>query len=308
MQALRFIRLFLLSFLLTSAAFAAPTLTGKCKIDSQCDDGNMCNGTEYCDSGTCARKKGSPCGEGERCDVKTQSCELRMCEQNFMCNDGNWCNGQEVCDPSRGKGTFSPAYSSGRWGCFAGQAPCADGGCDESSKSCSVSSTPTRSAGGNCSVPDADGDGHAAIACGGDDCNDTDPNINPGVTEICDAAGVDEDCDPSTIGFRDDDGDGQIDQRCCNGDRCGTDCNDKNRNISASSTEVCNNVDDDCDDQVDEGVLLAVYRDNDRDGFGDPAGMQMLCPIGNQLKNFSINDYDCNDQDKSINPARGNCP
>src|SRR5512143_1962870 len=47
---------------------------------------------------------------------------------------------------------------------------------------------------------DADGDGHGAISCGGDDCDDADANRYPGNAEVCDAAGVDDDCDPATLG------------------------------------------------------------------------------------------------------------
>ncbi|MFN7147534.1 MAG: MopE-related protein, partial [Myxococcota bacterium] len=42
---------------------------------------------------------------------------------------------------------------------------------------------------------DADGDGHDSEACGGGDCDDADPGVNPGERETCD--GVDEDCDGS---------------------------------------------------------------------------------------------------------------
>ncbi len=39
---------------------------------------------------------------------------------------------------------------------------------------------------------DLDGDGHPAVECGGDDCDDVDGAIHPGQKEICD--GVDNDC------------------------------------------------------------------------------------------------------------------
>lgn len=44
---------------------------------------------------------------------------------------------------------------------------------------------------------DADGDGHSDIACGGYDCDDTSPGVNPWAEEIC-TGGIDEDCDGFT--------------------------------------------------------------------------------------------------------------
>jgi hypothetical protein len=46
---------------------------------------------------------------------------------------------------------------------------------------------------------DNDNDGHPSAACGGDDCDDNNPRVNPGVQETCDNLGVDEDCDPCTV-------------------------------------------------------------------------------------------------------------
>ncbi|MEI8255836.1 MAG: putative metal-binding motif-containing protein [Deltaproteobacteria bacterium] len=42
--------------------------------------------------------------------------------------------------------------------------------------------------------PDLDGDGHRDAACGGDDCNDADPNVHPGAVETC-AGTRDLNCD-----------------------------------------------------------------------------------------------------------------
>ena len=54
---------------------------------------------------------------------------------------------------------------------------------------------------GLCVCADADGDGHGDMACGGDDCDDSDSNVNPGMEETCEDA-LDNDCD------------GKIDEGC----------------------------------------------------------------------------------------------
>jgi hypothetical protein len=46
----------------------------------------------------------------------------------------------------------------------------------------------------SCDTADADGDGHASIDCGGDDCDDQSKDIHPGAAETC-GDGVDQDCD-----------------------------------------------------------------------------------------------------------------
>ena len=41
--------------------------------------------------------------------------------------------------------------------------------------------------------PDVDADGYTSISCGGSDCDDTNPAVHPGATEICN--GIDDNCD-----------------------------------------------------------------------------------------------------------------
>lgn len=94
---------------------------------------------------------------------------------------------------------------------------------------------------------DEDGDGVCASA----DCDDDDPARYPGNPEVCDAAGIDEDCDPSTFGVTDEDADGYIDAACCNGAVCGDDCDDSDPAISPEASELCDATDNDCDGTVD---------------------------------------------------------
>ncbi|MBL8685020.1 MAG: hypothetical protein JNK05_37940 [Myxococcales bacterium] len=77
--------------------------------------------------------------------------------------------------------------------------------------------------GGTC--VDMDNDGHPSAACGGDDCNDNNPRINPSAREVCDGMGTDEDCNPCTVaevtpnsrgGDGDADEDGFVSNQCFN--------------------------------------------------------------------------------------------
>lgn len=120
--------------------------------------------------------------------------------------------------------------------------------------------------------PDMDGDGYEAVATGGDDCDDANPEAYPGAEEVW-YDGVDQDCDGASD--YDQDGDG-FDHDGFGG----TDCDDENADVNPETTEVWyDGVDQDCDG-------LSDY-DQDQDGYDSEAH----------------DGDDCDDQDALINPG-----
>lgn len=166
---------------------------------------------------------------------------------------------------------------------------------------------------GSSGAADADGDG--TIAC--EDCNDTEAAMYPGGTETCD--GLDNDCDAivdndatdALTFYADVDGDSFGDssntEAACSASAGyvsdSTDCDDGNAWVNPSATEVCNDVDDNCDGGVDEAGAdgeVTWYADGDSDGYGDAATTANACtaPFG-----YVASSSDCDDGDAAINPG-----
>jgi len=172
---------------------------------------------------------------------------------------------------------------------------------------------------------DGDADGFGDPAAGTDrcapeagevtsaeDCDDGDPSVYPGAPEVCD--GVDQDCDGVDDNgvmetfFADVDGDGHGDpdtllEACELPSEAATiagDCDDTDADIHPGATEVCNERDDDCDDNVDEGVTTLFYRDDDGDGFGQVGDTTDACaePAG-----YASVPGDCDDANNAVSPA-----
>lgn len=80
----------------------------------------------------------------------------------------------------------------------------------------------------------------------------------------------------------------------------GGDCNDNNAAVNPGATEVCDNIDNNCNGQTDETAGTLWYRDNDNDGFGNPSISLRACakPDG-----YVSNNTDCNDSDNKTYPG-----
>ncbi len=157
------------------------------------------------------------------------------------------------------------------------------------------------------SLVDSDGDG----LTGADDCDETNAAVNSTAAEICN--GIDDNCDGNVdegvtlTFFTDADTDGFGDpntatESCEASDEQVTndsDCNDSNADVFPGAEEVCNNIDDDCDAEVDEEGKETWYDDSDSDGFGNPETAFAACEPDGAVSNGD----DCDDDDATVNPA-----
>lgn len=85
-----------------------------------------------------------------------------------------------------------------------------------------------------------------------------------------------------------------------------TDCNDNNPAINPTAAEICDGLDNNCnnliddqDPELDPDSANLWFRDADNDGFGNPAENKIAC---NQPAGFVANNQDCNDANAAINP------
>ena len=176
--------------------------------------------------------------------------------------------------------------------------------------------------------------GDAIIACeapagavsDSSDCDDDDATVSPVADEVCDGAdnncdGLTDDADPAldvtttTTFYTDDDSDGFGDEgnpvfACALPSGAvtdSTDCDDLDSTVNPDGEEVCDGIDNDCDEDVDaddSSVDLSTgstfYTDGDGDGYGlsDDSVFACEAPAGT-----SAVDGDCDDLDELISPA-----
>lgn len=111
-------------------------------------------------------------------------------------------------------------------------------------------------------------------------------------TEMC-GDEIDQDCDGSDLDCddSDDDGDGYTEND--------GDCDDENASVNPGALEVCDQLDNDCngdiddeDSNLDTSTLITWYEDNDGDGYGTSNSSIIACV---QPDGYANNTNDCND-------------
>jgi hypothetical protein len=175
---------------------------------------------------------------------------------------------------------------------------------------------------------DVDGDGWGtpdtiAVSCampGGfvandEDCNDGNAVVNPDSLEVCNS--VDDNCDGAVdegfavdTYYRDEDGDTYGDLSApvvscapvAGHSVVGGDCDDDEYWSNPGLSELCDEIDNDCDGIIDEELVFTDFvPDADGDGFGDATGPVVTDCIA--PADHVIDTSDCDDGDASVNPG-----
>ena len=115
------------------AKWSFVTAKAPCVDDTECDDGQFCNGPETCDAnGLCQPATPVDCDDGLSCTVDSCNEGTDSCDNtpdDSSCGNGQFCDGTERCDPVQG---CQPGMAID---CNDGVG-CTDDSCNEGTDSC----------------------------------------------------------------------------------------------------------------------------------------------------------------------------
>lgn len=141
---------------------------------------------------------------------------------------------------------------------------------------------------GGTTLIDADLDGFGALV----DCDDTDASAYPGAAFL----------ESTSACMLDDDGDGYGDSTPLSPlVQPGQDCNDADFSIKPGGVELCDGIDNDCDNQIDDNPVggQLYYADSDGDGIGGTTTIQSCSAVNGA----SSQTGDCDDLDPFAFPG-----
>jgi hypothetical protein len=82
-----------------------------------------------------------------------------------------------------------------------------------------------------------------------------------------------------------------------------TDCDDAETTVNPGASEVCNDVDDNCSGDPDDGLTFTTYyRDADSDNYGTTSTTESTC-LGAPSSGYVADSTDCDDGDIAVNPG-----
>lgn len=245
-----------------------------CADDTQCDNGNNCDGAETCNTSLHRCQAGVP-ANGAVCTIDGAAdgvCREGLCA-DANCGDGVVNGDSEVCDDGNDVNEDGCRVDC-QYSCVE------DLDCTDADECTGVETCDTGTH--ICNNP-ADLDCDDSEVCTADSCDAMTGCVN----ELIDV-----------------DGDGYAVATCTGSGFMGGDCDDMNNTAYPGAPELCDMIDNDCDSAVDnDTTIVTCMRDQDGDEYGDPTVTMesCSCPAG-YIPPRADGKTDCRDNIASFHP------
>ena len=285
---------------------------GKCTGQRVCGP----DGLTECSAGVPAKEVCN--GKDDNCDGLTDPSGADGCIDWYSDVDGDGFGiGQPKCECE----APGPGWVDKGGDCndsSTGVSPIAEEACNGNDDNCDGKIDEPGSVGCSTYAPDLDGDGYGSntetvcvcsfgpgVTLTKGDCDDTNPDIKPGVVELCD--GIDNNCDGQgdeenadgcTPYYLDQDGDGfgladKVKCLCGPVDKYNTqdagDCNDNDPKIAPFKPEICDGKDNDCDGSIDDGDAVEMCGTVKN---GAPSCVAGICTVASCTAGYYDIDFD----------------